>query len=168
MEIENHVGEIKLIEIDKIIPNPKNPNKHTDEQIDRLAKIIKTNGFRRPITVSNRSGFVVVGHGRLMAAMTLNMINVPVLYQDYENEALEYADMVADNAIGDWSSLDLGEITTEMLEFPDFDIELMGLKDFKIDVAETDYSEKNKEIDTDNFGNDLEHTCPRCLFEFNG
>ncbi len=68
----------------------------------------------------------------MMAAMTLNMINVPVLYQDYENEALEYADMVADNAIGDWSSLDLGEITTEMLEFPDFDIELMGLKDLKL------------------------------------
>jgi hypothetical protein len=30
-----------------------------------------------------------------------------------------------------------------------------------------DLSDKNKEIDLDNFGNDLQHTCPSCGFQFN-
>lgn len=31
-----------------------------------------------------------------------------------------------------------------------------------------DLTKKNKEINTDTFGDDLEHTCPRCQFEFQG
>jgi len=40
-------------------PNPKNPNKHPDEQIERLGAVIRGNGWRNPITVSTRSGLVV-------------------------------------------------------------------------------------------------------------
>ena len=48
-------------------PNPKNPNKHPEEQIERLGAVIRGNGWRNPITVSVRSGLVVKGHGRLLA-----------------------------------------------------------------------------------------------------
>ncbi|WP_282442293.1 hypothetical protein [Pelotomaculum terephthalicicum] len=32
---------------------------HPDKQIQLLAKIIKNQGWRAPITVSNRSGFII-------------------------------------------------------------------------------------------------------------
>jgi hypothetical protein len=35
------------------------------------------------------------------------------------------------------------------------------------EISKIDLSHTNKEIDTENFGNDLKHTCPRCGFEFN-
>lgn len=159
----------KLVPVEQIIPNPKNPNKHTQEQIIKLSKIISAHGFRRPITVSKRSGFVIVGHGRFEAAKLLDLKELPVFYQDYDNEAQEYQDMVADNAIAEWSSLDLSQIHMDIQDLgPDFDVDLMGFKNFNFEPLQPqNYSEKNKEIDTENFGNDLQHTCPKCGFEFN-
>lgn len=57
-----------LVSVVSLVPNPRNPNKHSDEQIKLLAKIIKYQGWRDPIVVSKRSGFITKGHGRLMAA----------------------------------------------------------------------------------------------------
>jgi hypothetical protein len=156
----------ELVSLHKIIPNPKNPNKHSPEQIERLSKLIDYQGQRHPIIVSKRSGFVVVGHGRLEAIKKLGWDSAAVNFQDFNDEAQEYSFVVSDNAVSEWSSLDLGMVNTEMLDLgPDFDLELLGLKKFDIDVL--DYSDKNEEIDTENFGNDLEHQCPKCGFEFN-
>ena len=96
----------EIIEVEKVIPNPKNPNQHPDNQIDLLGRIIKSTGWRQPITVSTRSGFVVKGHGRLMAAIHAGFTHVPVDYQNYTNEAEEYADLVADNRIAELSQVD--------------------------------------------------------------
>ena len=38
--------EIQIVDIDSIIENPKNPNSHSEEQIERLSKLIKNSGFR--------------------------------------------------------------------------------------------------------------------------
>ena len=96
----------ELVPIEKVIPNPKNPNTHPQSQIELLASIIRANGWRQPITVSRRSGFVVKGHGRLEAAHFLHCSVVPVDYQNYTNEAEEYADMVADNRIAELADMD--------------------------------------------------------------
>lgn len=127
----------ELLPLHKIIPNPKNPNKHPPEQIERLARLIDYQGQRHPIIVSRRSGFVVVGHGRLEAIKKLGWAEAAVDFQDFENEAQEYAFVVSDNAIAEWADLDLGAINTEMLDLgPDFDIDLLGIKDFVIEPIE--------------------------------
>ena len=41
-----------------------------------------------------------------MAAKELGVSQVPVDYQDYESEASEYADLMADNKIQEFSELD--------------------------------------------------------------
>ena len=87
MNIKNHTNE-KLEDISKVIENPKNPNKHSDNQINMLSKIIEFQGWRIPIVVSNRSGFIVRGHGRLMSARKLGLEKVPVSFQDYESDDL--------------------------------------------------------------------------------
>lgn len=96
----------ELLAIDKLVPHPNNPNKHPASQIEILSRIIKGNGFRQPIVISKRSGFVVKGHCRLLTAQSLKMDRVPVQYQDYESEAREYADLVADNKVQEYSHLD--------------------------------------------------------------
>lgn len=92
--------------IEKLIPNPRNPNTHPDDQIKALAKIIKGTGWRGAITVSKRSGFIVKGHGRLMAAQLADLTEAPVDYQNYASEAEEYADMIADNRLAELSQID--------------------------------------------------------------
>ena len=133
----------ELVDITQMIENPRNPNKHPDKQIALLAKIIKNQGWRMPITVSKRSGFIVKGHGRLAAAKLLQVENVPVDFQDYASEAEEYADLIADNRIAE-----LAEPDTEMIAdilsdtmFEDFDMDLTGfdaeeLGSFDVDEVE--------------------------------
>jgi hypothetical protein len=100
----------ELVKVSDLKPNPMNPNRHSIFQIELLAKIIAEAGFRDPITVSKRSGFVVRGHGRLEAAKSLRMKKVPVDFQEYQSEADELADLVADNKIQEMSWLDDGKL----------------------------------------------------------
>ena len=116
----------EAVDIDRVTGHPRNPNKHGDEQIALLAKIIRHSGWRNPICVSNRSGFVIKGHARLMAARVLGMTHVPVEYQDYATEAAEYQDMIADNRIAELAERDMG-IIKELLEELDADANDMDL-----------------------------------------
>ena len=141
-----------LVDIHKVIENPKNPNKHSALQIERLAKIIDYQGQRSPIVVSARSGFITKGHGRLMAIRKLGWDKVAVDYQDYESEAQEYADIVADNAIAEWAELDMALVTEEIKLLEDFDIELLG-----VEICEAEKLEE-KEIDI-NFEYKIEVDC---------
>ena len=96
----------KLVPLSEIVRNPRNPNKHTEGQIKRLSEIIAFNGQRSPIVISTRSGFITKGHARLDAITLLGWDKAAVDYQDYENEAKEYTDIVADNEIARWAELD--------------------------------------------------------------
>ena len=98
----------EIVSTEKLVPNPQNPNKHDKRQIELLGEIIAANGWRQPVTVSKRSGFIVKGHGRRLAALSKGIKYVPVDYQDYASEAEEYADLIADNRLAELSTLDSG------------------------------------------------------------
>lgn len=125
----------KIVDVATLVPNPKNPNQHPDSQIQLLGRIIRQTGWRQPITVSKRSGFIVKGHGRLAAALLEGMKQAPVDYQNYTNEAEEYADLVADNRIAElaetdnklladiFADIDTGEIPMELTGYTEDEVE---------------------------------------------
>lgn len=156
-------------DITELIENPRNPNKHPDKQIALLAKIIRNQGWRQPITVSKRSGFIVKGHGRLQAAKVLQVEQVPVEFQDYESEAAEYADLIADNRIAELAEPDMAEIALLLNDamFTDFDMDLTGFDSDKLgEIGRMNDSPESSssEIDVDDF--ELKNCCPKCGFEF--
>ena len=118
-----------IMDIEKLVPNPKNPNTHDSKQIELLARIIRGQGWRAPVTVSQRSGFIVRGHGRLQAARLLNTTHVPVEYQAYASEAEEHADMIADNKIAELANINKKQLKQLVGEIKDasFDITLLGM-----------------------------------------
>lgn len=127
----------RLLSPDDLLRNPKNNNKHSGEQIERLAKILEYQGFRYPIKVSKRSGFITSGHARLEAAILNGYSKVPVNFQDYDSEDQEYADLTADNSIALWAELDFSKINSEIDKLgSDFDLDLLGLKNFNIQSTE--------------------------------
>lgn len=123
MDANVFCAHTEMVDITAVIPNPRNPNKHPEAQITLLAKVIKHQGWRNPIVVSRRSGFVVKGHGRLAAAKLLGLETVPVDYQEYPNEAAEWADMVADNKIAELAEQD-NEVLKELINELDGQIDL--------------------------------------------
>jgi ParB/RepB/Spo0J family partition protein len=158
MEVILRDEEITQVAVDELVPNPRNPNKHSAAQIERLAAIIRYQGFRNPVIVSKQSGFIVAGHGRIQAAKKLGMKTVSVTYQNFDDETQEYAAMVSDNSIAEWSTLDLSLINKELPELGPLDITLLGLQSFYVDPAELPEEEKEK--------SKAGRECPECGFEF--
>lgn len=128
--------KIEWVDAKTIKPHPKNNNKHTKDQIERLAKIIRYQGQRTPLVVSNLSGFLVKGHATLEAIKKNGTTTVAVTYQDFDDAAQEYAYMTSDNAIAEWSEIDLSQIKIDVPELGEFDHDLLGFKEFSLD-AET-------------------------------
>lgn len=160
----------QLIPVSQLKPHPKNRNSHPKDQIERLAKILEFQGWRYPIKVSKRSGFITSGHGRLEAAKLAGMKEVPVNFQEYESEEQEILDLTSDNAIALWSELDLSAINLDILDLgPDLDLDLLGLKDFVVEPLEkidSKTKDTSAELDLDAFDN-FEHNCPKCGFGWN-
>ncbi len=134
-----------LVDIEELKPNPGNPNQHPDEQVHLLAKIIRQNGWRNPVTVSTRSGYIVKGHGRLAAAQYAGMAEIPIDYQDYESDEAEIADLIADNRLAELAEMDnkrLAEMLSDLLIVSSFDFNLTGF-------SEADYKELMASISED-------------------
>lgn len=131
--IEIKCSYSELVDPKVLKANPRNPNRHSVEQAQRLIELFKFHGVRHPIIVSKQSGYIVVGHGRHMAALLAEMPGFPVVYQDFDSEDSEYSFLVSDNAIASWADLDLSAINLEIpnLHLPSLD--LLGIKDFQID-----------------------------------
>lgn len=122
-----------LVPISELKLNPDNRNFHPKEQIERLAKILKYQGWRYPVKVSNLSGMVSSGHGRVESAILNGWDKVPVNYQDYDDSEQEYADSIADNAIASWSELNLSNIQMDVKGLSTtFNVEYLGMKDLSI------------------------------------
>jgi len=133
-EIEINCAFSKLVPIDDLKPNPRNPNQHPERQITVLAYLIAEDGFRHAIVVSNQSGFIVSGHGRFLAAEKIGMPTVPVDFQDYDSPEQEIAIMLSDNIIAELSEFDdpmAGELLME-LENANYDLALTALEEDEI------------------------------------
>lgn len=128
----------KLVPVGELKPNPRNPNTHPQRQVELLAKNIRYFGWRQTITVSKRSGLIVSGHGRLMAAKHLGVEVVPVDYQDFSDENDELAVLVADNRLAELSTVDLNELENIAGEWKatDFDTILAGFEPADLDKSE--------------------------------
>ncbi len=141
-----------LVAVNKLKPHPKNRNKHPDEQITRLAEILEYQGWRYPIKVSKRSGFITSGHGRLEAAKKLGLKEVPVNFQEYDSEEQEYADLTADNAIALWAEIDFAAINADLPDLgPELNIDMLGIKDFILEPADKNNGNEAKPTMADKF-----------------
>lgn len=116
----------------KLIPYENNAKLHPETQVKRIANSIREFGFQQPIVI-DKHNVVVIGHGRLMAALELDLPEVPCVCADTLTDEQIKALRLADNKVAEsgWSdnllNLELSEITgIDMTEFG-FEIDLSGL-----------------------------------------
>ena len=100
--------------MDALSPYERNAKAHPSAQVELIARSISEYGFNAPILISETSG-IVAGHGRLLAARSLGMTEVPVVVLDHltPEQVQEYR--LADNKLTEVGGWD-GELLRQELE----------------------------------------------------
>ena len=104
---------VEVWAVDKLKPYANNARKHSDEQVERIAKSIVAYGFNNPILVDSDQG-ILAGHGRLAAAKSLGLTEVPVIVLDHLSEKDRRAYILADNRLAELAQWDDSVLSQEL------------------------------------------------------
>src|SRR5664280_3665843 len=77
---------VEQVAIDQLRPDPANPRRISEEELDALERSIRQFGFVQPVLARRKDGVVIGGHQRLVAARRLGLTTVPVTYVDISVE----------------------------------------------------------------------------------
>lgn len=139
----------EIVSIEDIKENPRNPNTHPDSQVKLLAEIIKKTGWRANITVSTLSGYIVKGHGRLLAAKLAGFESCPIEYQDFKTEEEELSALLADNKLAELAELDTSKLAELFKDFEFSDLDLTGYSKSEFDDLLGDLEQSRFSLDED-------------------
>ena len=128
---------VETVPVSALKPYVNNPRTHSKRQIEQVAASIRTFGWTNPILVSDDLE-IIAGHGRLEAARSLGLTEVPVMRLSGMSEAQRKAYVIADNRLAEtagWDEdllrLEIGALIEMDLEF---EIEAIGFETGEIDV----------------------------------
>lgn len=156
---------VEKIKISSIKLNKRNPRRISKDKFTKLKDSLNGLGIFKPIILKHDNE-LLGGSQRIRAILE----ELPGEFEIYASKPpREMTDKEYDQVLlmdnthfGEWDTDILAnEFDVDDLKFADVDFKLPEILDPE------DYGDKNSEIDTDNFGNDLEHSCPKCGFEFN-
>jgi ParB-like chromosome segregation protein Spo0J len=91
-------------------PDPRNARTHSKRQVEQIVASIREFGFSNPILVDGDS-VVIAGHGRLLAAKSMGLAEVPTIELAGLGEAQKRALRIADNKIALNAGWDLDGVT---------------------------------------------------------
>jgi len=118
--------QIEYIEVSKLIPYANNARTHDDNQVTQIASSIREFGFNNPILIDDNYG-IIAGHGRLMAAKKLGLLEAPTIKLSHLSDAQRKAYILADNRIAMNSGWDNELLALELKELDDdIDLSLLG------------------------------------------
>lgn len=113
--------------IERLVPYEKNARTHSAEQVAQIAASIQEFGFTNPILVASDDG-ILAGHGRLAAAKSMGLAEVPVIVLDHLSPEQRRAYILADNQLALNAGWDAELLQAEVmaLNLADFDLSLLG------------------------------------------
>jgi hypothetical protein len=89
-----------------LIPHPDNNNLHSQEQVDIMKAVLKANGWRDSVVVSESTDRIVAGHLRVLAAIDMGLEKIPVDVQAFASRVEEVKHLTADNELARLAEFD--------------------------------------------------------------
>jgi hypothetical protein len=119
--------QIEFIKITELSVYEKNTRTHSAEQVEQLANSITEFGFTNPLLIDGERQ-IIAGHGRLLAAEKLAMVEVPCIVIDHLSEEQRKAYVIADNKLALNAGWDEELLKLELGALDDFgfDLTLVG------------------------------------------
>ena len=124
--------KIEQIPIDDLRPDPSNPRRIGDAELESLTRSIQEFGFVQPVLVRREDGVVTAGHQRLLAARRLGYKTVPAVYVDLSPEKARLLNVALNKISGDWDQELLARLFADLETAPGIDLSLTGFADDEI------------------------------------
>lgn len=130
---------IEVWPVDRLKPYERNARTHSPEQVAKIAASLAEFGFVNPVLVDSSDG-IIAGHGRMMAARSLGLTDVPVIVLDHLTDAQRRAYILADNKLAELAGWDRDMLANELaeLEAGGYDLDVIGFSEDELTELFTD------------------------------
>lgn len=118
--------------LDSMVPNPRNPRVHPEDQLERLTASIRRFGQTRPILARRENRMIIAGHGVAEACRRAGLLEARVALWDVD-QATADAFMLGDNRLGELGRDDPARIRELLREIGLADFESVGFSSAEVD-----------------------------------
>jgi DNA modification methylase len=123
---------VEEVSIDDLRPDPANPRRITDDELDALERSLRQFGFVQPVLARREDRTVIGGHQRLVAARRLGLTTVPVTWLDIGVEQARLLGLALNKISGSWDEQLLARLLADLAATPDLDVSLSGFDEDEI------------------------------------
>ena len=126
---------VETLPLEQLIPYARNARTHSEAQVAQIAASIREFGFCNPVLVDAEDG-IIAGHGRVMAARLLGMVEIPCVRLGHLTDTQRRAYIIADNRLALNAGWDEAMLALELsaLRIDELDLGLTGFDEIEIDA----------------------------------
>ena len=115
---------VELVPLDDLRPDPANPRRIGEDELDALERSLRQFGFVQPVLARREDRTVIGGHQRLVAARRLGLTSVPVTWLDVSVEQARLLGLALNKISGSWDEQLLARLLADLQATPDLDLTL--------------------------------------------
>ncbi len=120
---------IEQVSIDYLAPDPANPRRISEAELEALTRSIREFGLVDPIIARKADNTLIGGHQRLLAARRLGLKEVPVIYLDISKEKAQLLNVALNKISGDFDEELLARLLSDLAQTPELDLTLSGFEE---------------------------------------
>jgi DNA modification methylase len=116
----------ELVPLDQLHPDPANPRRISEEELDALERSLRQFGFVQPVLARRADQTVIGGHQRLVAARRLGLTSVPVTWLDISLEQARLLGLALNKISGSFDDALLARLLADLAASGTADLSLSG------------------------------------------
>jgi DNA modification methylase len=123
---------VEQVAIDLLSPDPTNPRRISEDELDALERSLRQFGFVQPVLARREDQTVIGGHQRLVAARRLGLTSVPVTWLDVSVEQARLLGLALNKISGSWDDALLARLLADLQATPELDLSFSGFGEDEI------------------------------------
>src|SRR5664279_1752131 len=149
---------VEEVPIDGLRPDPANPRRIGEDELDTLERSLRQFGFVQPVLARREDRTVIGGHQRLVAARRLGLTTVPVTWLDVTVEQARLLGLALNKISGSWDEQLLARLLADLQAVPDVDLTLSGFGEDEIGdlLRKLEVREKREHVESFDLDDALE------------
>ncbi len=139
---------VEQVPIDQLRPDPANPRRISDEELDALERSIRQFGFVQPVLARKDDQTVIGGHQRLVAARRLGLTTVPVIWLDISREQARVLNLALNKISGSWDEQLLARLLADLGTSVDLSLSGFGEDEIADLLRSLEVREKRERVES--------------------